>query len=316
MKRIVALAIALALALGLGFLVPRALGAEPLSHSGRVLVSTQGDVTIPAGDQADVVVVVNGNANVQGVVNTLVVVEGTATLTGATAETVVAVRSSVEIGPGTVVYGEVQRLDATVHQTGTTDIHGGVVDLSGRWLEIGAVLATALALLWIGFALATLLAGLALAGMGARQVRAAEALITREPALTFVAGILGVIVIPVVAILLLPTVIGAPLGVGILVVVLPLVAFGGYLVAATWLGEVVLRRASPTERVRERPYLAVVLGVFLLGAIGLIPVLNILVAVASLFGFGAVLLLGLRTLLGSVPTQLPTANPAPLTSGA
>ena len=59
------------------------------------------------------------------------------------------------------------------------------------------------------------------------------------------------IVIPVVAILLFPTLIGAPLGFGILVVALPLVAFGGYLVAATWLGEIVVRRASMAER--ERP---------------------------------------------------------------
>jgi hypothetical protein len=305
--------LAAALALLLAVAAPAALAAEPLSHSGRVLISTQGDVTIPAGDQADVVVVVDGTAVVAGVVNTLVVVEGSATLTGATAETVIAVRSSVELGDGTVVYGEVQRLDATVHQTGNVDIHGGIVDLSSRWLEVGAVLAPALAILWLGFGLATLVAGLLLAGLAARQVRSAERLISREPALTIVAGILGVIVIPLVAILLLPTLIGAPLGFGILVIGLPLVAFAGYLVAATWIGEWLLRMLSASER--ERPYAAIVLGVIVLGAIGLVPVLSFVVAIASLFGFGAVLVLGLRTLTGSSAAPAAT-HPAPMAAGA
>ena len=144
MKRFVALAFGLALALALAIFAPRALAAEPLGHSGRVVVSTQGDIAIPAGEQADVVVVIKGHADIRGVVNTLVVVEGTAQLTGATAETVVAVRSTVEVGDGTVVYGEIQRFDSSVHQTGNVDIHGGIVDASGRWLEIGAAFAAVL----------------------------------------------------------------------------------------------------------------------------------------------------------------------------
>ena len=295
-------------------LAPAALAAEPLSDSGRVLVSTQGDVTIPKGDQADVVVVVDGTADVQGVVNTLVVVEGTANLTGATVETVVAVRSSVEIDGATVVFGEVQTFDALVHQTGSPDIHGGIVDLSNRWLEMGAVLAPALAILWLGFGLATLAAGLLLAGLAARQVRAAEQLISTQPVLTFVAGILGVIVIPVGAVLLFPTLIGAPLGFGILVVALPMVAFVGYLVAATWVGEWTLRRLS--SGVHDRPYAGVLLGVILLGAIGLVPVLGFVVAIASLFGFGAVLLLGIRTFVGTPTGSLTRPGPAPVASSA
>jgi hypothetical protein len=295
-------------------LAPAALAAEPLADSGRVLVSTQGDVTIPAGDQADVVVVVEGTANVQGVVNTLVVVEGSANLAGATVETVVAVRSTVEVDGGTVVYGEIQTFDALVHQNGSPDIHGGVVDLSGRWLEMGAVLAPALAILWLGFGLATLAAGLLLAGLAARQVRAAEQLISTQPVLTFAAGLVGAIVIPVAAILLFPTLIGAPLGFGILVVALPLVAFAGYLVAAVWIGEWVLRRLSTGER--ARPYAAVLLGVVLLSALGLVPILSIGVAIASLFGFGAVLLLGARTLAGMPAAPLTRPGPVPMASGA
>jgi hypothetical protein len=313
MKRLLGAAAALALCLGV--LVPAAIAAPPLAHTGRVLISTEGDVTVPAGDHADVVVVVEGNAEIRGEVNTLVVVEGTATLVGATLETVVAVNSQVEVGADSVIYGEVQRLESTVHQAGNAVIQGGIVDLGTRFLEVGAVLGPALMLLWIGFALSTIVAGLLLAALAARQLRAAERLISREPVLTGVTGLLSVILIPIVAILLFPTLIGAPLGFGILVVALPLVAFGGYLVAAVWIGERLLGLLG-TARERERPYVAVALGVVVLGAIGLVPVLGLVTAIASLFGFGAVILLAIRTIVTGSPAPSGAAQQLAAPSGA
>jgi hypothetical protein len=304
-----------AIGLCLGVLVPTAIAAPALAHTGRVLISTEGDVTVPAGDHADVVVVVEGNAEIRGEVNTLVVVEGTATLEGATLETVVAVNSQIEVGADSVIYGEVQRLDSTVHRAGNAVIQGGIVDLGTRFLEIGAVLGPALALLWIGFALSTIVAGLLLAALAARQLRAAERLISREPVLTGVTGLLSVILIPIVAILLFPTLIGAPLGFGILVVVLPLVAFGGYLVAAAWTGERLLGLLG-SGRERERPYVAVVLGVVVLSAIGLVPVLGLVTAIASLFGFGAVILLAIRTIVTGSAAPSGAAQQLAAPSGA
>ena len=78
MKRIVAIAAAMFIVLL--FLVPVALAADAMPHSGRVLISTQGDVTIPAGEQADLVMVVNGTATIAGEVNTIFVVNGAAKL--------------------------------------------------------------------------------------------------------------------------------------------------------------------------------------------------------------------------------------------
>src|SRR4051794_36262946 len=68
-----------------------------MPHTGRVLVSVNGDVTLPGGEQADTIVVVRGHAEILGSVHTLVVVEGSATLTGATLETVTAIRSPVTL---------------------------------------------------------------------------------------------------------------------------------------------------------------------------------------------------------------------------
>ena len=312
MRRLLAALAAVIFALGLATTTQ---AAAPLGHNGRVVISTEGDVTIPAGEHADVVVVVKGAAHVQGEVNTLVVVEGTADLTGARLETVVAVRSSVEVGDGTIVYGELQQLDSSVHQTGNVEIQGGITDLSGWFFETAAVLAPALFLLWLGFGLSTIVAALLLAALAARQVREAGRLISSDPLVTGLIGFLSVIAIPVGAILLMVTVIGAPLGLGVLFAVLPLLAYAGYLTAAIWTGEWILRRTGP-ERERERPFLAAIVGVIVLGALGLVPVLGLVVTIASLLGFGALIRLAFRTFRGISRPTVGAAMPAPSPSGA
>ena len=93
----------------------------------------------------------------------------------------------------------------------------------------------------------------------------------------------------------------------------PLVAFLGYLVAGVWIGDWVLRQTA-RERVQERPYLAAAVGVLVLEVLAIVPVLAFVVGIASLFGFGAVLLLSLRTLRSrsSVPTVArPRRLPSP-----
>jgi hypothetical protein len=312
MKRLLILA---AVVLATVALVPPALAAEPMAHSGRVLVSTQGDVTIPEGEQADVVVVVQGNANISGEVYTLVVVEGTANILGARIETVVAVRSQVEVGEGTVVLGEVKRLDSIVHQTGNAEIQGGITDLAAMFVQMGAVLAPALIMIWIGFGLAMIVAALMVAGLAARQVREAERLISAEPLPTFLTGLVSLIVVPIGAIVLFATLIGAPLAAGVLFQVLPLMAFAGYLVAAIWIGDWVLTRLSVRQQ-RERPYLASVIGVVILGLLGLVPVLGIVVAIFSLLGFGAVIRLGIQAFRGTPAAFAGVARQAPAPTSA
>jgi hypothetical protein len=293
---------------------PVAVAADPLPHNGRVLVSTQGDITLPAGEHADVVVVVNGTATIEGEVNTLVVVDGSATLLGARTETIVAVRSPIEIGQDSVVLGDVMTFESFVHQNGNAEVNGGVTDMASVLVGFGVAIASALLLLWIGFGIAMIVAGLLLAGLAARQVRTAEAVISEEPIMALVAGVLGLFAFPIVGFVLIATLVGAPLGLAVLLEIWPLVAFIGYLVAGIWIGDWVLRRTSP-ERVRERPYLASVIGLLFLGLVGLVPVVGIVSAIASVFGFGAVIVVGLRTLRGHLPqASVPGTMPAPMAS--
>ena len=313
MRRIVAIAAAMLIVML--FLVPVALAADAMPHSGRVLISTQGDVTIPAGEQADFVMVVDGTATIAGEVNTIFVVNGSANLTGARTETVVAINSPVNLADGTVVLGDVMTANSLVQQAGTAEVMGEVKDMQASFIALGVVLAPALILLWIGFGLAVIAAGLLLAGVAGRQVRAAEALISHEPVLTFATGIVGMVLIPLAAFLLIATLIGAALGVGILIALWPLVAFVGYLVAGIWIGDWVLQQRRPAVS-RERPYLAAVIGLLILQALSLVPVLGIVSALVSLFGFGAVVLLAWRTLRagGGTHVAVAGATPAPMAS--
>ena len=96
MKRILGIAAAILIAFIL--VTPVALAAA-FDQTGRVLVSVRGDVTLPAGEQADVVVVVEGVATIEGQVNTVVAINGSAILTAAQVETVVAVQWPISVEP-------------------------------------------------------------------------------------------------------------------------------------------------------------------------------------------------------------------------
>jgi hypothetical protein len=311
MKRLFGVATAMVVALLL--LAPAVLAADPLTHNGRVLLSAGGDVTLPAGEHADAVIVINGTATIRGEVNTVVAIDGVANLLGARTESIIAVRSPIELGADTVVQGDVMTFDSPVHRTGNADVTGDVKDLAGYLFGIGIVLAPALLLLWIGFGLAAIVAAMLLVGLFSRQVRDAETLITREPLPTVVTGIVGLFAFPIVSVMLMVTVVGAPLGIGILLMVWPLAAFAGYLVAGVWIGHWVLRQTA-RERTGDRPYLAAAVGVLALEALSIVPVLGFVVAIASLFGFGSVVLLSVRTLRARPSSQptVPGSLPSPV----
>jgi hypothetical protein len=314
MKRILGAAASALLVLVLAFLLfaPSVAAADPkLPHNGRVIISTEGDVNVPAGEHYDAVVVVKGAATVAGEVNTIIVVDGTVNLTAARTESVVAVRSPVTLGPGSVVLADVLKLDSVVTRQGNAEVQGEIRDIALDVAGLGFFLGSAMLLLYVGFAIAAIVAGLLVAAIAARQVRAAEELIRREPVQVFVTGFFGMFVPLIVAIALFVTIVGAPLGIGILLGLWPLAAFVGYLVTGIFIGDWVLSRTS-TMAQRERPYLAAVIGLIVLQLLGILP---FLAGIATLFGYGAVILLAWRTLrgpggaiVGSQPLPQPAAG--------
>jgi hypothetical protein len=131
-----------------------------------------------------------------------------------------------------------------------------------------------------------LVAGLAVAAFGSRQVRQVEDLITTRPGHTLVAGIAGTILLPIASILLIMTIVGAPIGFALLFAVLPVLALLGWLVAAIWIGDWLIARGRGT-REAGHPYRAAALGVVVLALAGILPFVS---GIATLFGFGGLLL--------------------------
>jgi hypothetical protein len=290
MKRLLLILAIAAIVMGLA--APTVLAADPgAARSDRVLMAFNGDITVPAGERADAVIVTGGTATIQGRVDSLVVLDGKAVLEGASLQNVFVARGSVTIDAGTTVSGDVRTLDATVTQDPAATVGGTVGGVDADLVGFGVLIAPVIVLFMLGFALVTLVAGLTLAALAARQVRSAEALISHEPGQTLLVGLAGLVLVPILAVLAIVTVIGAPLGLAILLMVWPAAAIAGYLVAGIWIGDWLLARGEP-DRKAERPYLAAVVGLIVLQVAGIVP---FVAPIASLFGFGAVLLLAWRT---------------------
>jgi hypothetical protein len=276
--------------------------AQDMRHDGSFSLRVDGNVTVAAGEHVDTLVVIGGDATVAGEVNTLVVIDGRAILDGATLETVFVARGAVEVGAGTRVTDLVRYVDATYSAAPDAQV------ASARSIDPTLIIAALAPLgiaLWFGSMVATLLAGLVLAGIGGAQLRRAGAAMTETPGATAVAALGVLLGLPFLAIVLFATVVGIPAGVAVLLVVLPLLWFLGAVVVAVRIGDWLVARlrghAEPGH-----PYLATILGLVIVGVLGLVPLLGFLVALA---GAGAVALLAWRAAFGGATLPATTRTP-------
>jgi hypothetical protein len=301
MRRILIFVAGIVLALGVAAPV---LAADPKPSGSSVLMAFNGDITVQPTESVDVVMITDGTANIAGHVKTVVVIGGTATLTGATVDTVAAVGGTVSVDAASTVTGDVRTLGSTVTINPAANVGGEVTSLETNLAAATAVLLPLAFLFVLGLMLVTIVAGMALAALAARQVRVAEQLISHDPGRVLIFGLAGLVLVPIVAILAMITVLGAPLGFALMFMVWPAAAFAGYLVAGIWIGEWLLYRGD--RPIPERPYFAAVVGLLVLQIISLVPFVG---AIASLFGFGAVLLLAWRVFRASPVRPSLTATP-------
>lgn len=281
-----------------------------------VLVRVGAPALVRAGETERTVVVVGSDAVVDGdVLENLVVVGGDARVAGNVAGDVVMVGGQLALEPGARVGG-----DVLLHGNSTiARAPGAVVD--GAVQRSAGVAFGPLAgwLLWLGVTLMLVLAGLLFAAAGGRQLDEAAALLLRRVGPVVVTTLVLIAAVPILAIIAFLTVIGIPVGIALLVALVPALGLAGYLVAAMALGDVVLRRlgrgrreapaeraarveagpareavapAAPGEPARApaavHPYREIALGVVLLQLILLIPFLGfLLVVLAAHLGAGA-----------------------------
>ncbi len=258
-----------------------------------VLVGVREGLTLDAGSSASVVVGVQGQVTVAGHARLLVMVDGDVSLTGSSAsvDTLVAVRAHVTLGPGTTV-GTIRALDSTITQDPTATIQNGIEDLQGSMFVLVGILGTFLLLLYLGWAVAVLIAGAFVAAVAASQTRRMARSVASEPLKVLGAGLLGFFVPLIVGIILFVTVIGIPLGVLVLMS-LGLAALLGYIVMGIWLGDLLLRRGRSVSD--GRPIGSALLGIFLLLIVSVIPLVSFFV---GWFGLGTVTLNVWRALVG------------------
>src|SRR5215216_5240846 len=241
-------------------------------------VVLSGRADVPQDQAVGDLVVFHGSANVEGTVDgSLTAFDAPVTISGRVNGDVVAFNGRLELRSGANVSGDVVSRDAPVVASGAT-IGGETrrLQTNPRWDEFG----------WAGrfafwLAVSTLVVGLVLLWLvGRGSARILEAGRTRI-GWSIGWGLLLFFGLPILAILALVTLVGIPLGIGLLAGLLLIYALG-YSAAAWILGRSIVR--GPTTSW----FVAFLAGWAILRIVALIPILGGLVWFAAVvFGLGA-----------------------------
>lgn len=268
-----------------------------------VTIAIQRDVAVGPADQADFILVTEGEALIEGNVESLVGADADITVTGSTArvENLFAFSGTLTLENGATI-GEGYTADTEVSQDATVIVENGELndirdDLAGWLAAVALLLVVVLIFLAIGGVIAMLAMTLLVIAFGTDQTRRAGSMISNDVLKTIVVGLLMLVVPSIVISILFATIVGIPLAL-VVAILWGFVLFLGQIVVGTWIGERILPRA----RTAERPYGAAFLGVFiliLLSWTGIVPLL------AGIFGTGAVTLAGWRMLRGGGTPPVP-----------
>jgi len=274
------------------------------AHAGDDQIVITGDVDVPRGQTVGDVVVVDGSVRIQGrVTGDVVAVSAPVRINGPVEGDVVGVAERVVIGPGGRVGGDLSYGDedpvitvpgAVSGKTEKLDFDEFITPLStfAAWIA-----------LWLAMSVSTLLLGLALLWLAPRSLEAALEIARTATGPAIGIGLAVFFGLPAVAVLLMITLLGLPLGIALLLALLPIYAIG-YTTSAFLLGRAIVK--PPTSR-----FLAFLAGWGILRVIALVPGLGILAWFgAAVFGLGALGIALWRSRRGPVTG----APPAPLTA--
>ncbi|HMM41979.1 MAG TPA: hypothetical protein PKA95_08775 [Thermomicrobiales bacterium] len=288
-------------------LIPASALAADGTDDGDFILQINRPVVIEAGESVDALVVVSDDATVAGTVTEgLFVIDGDAWISGAVEGDVTVVSGTLHLLSGSqtdhisLVRSELVREDGAV-VTGSIDRTQGVDFWSTALFSI---------VFWLGMTLVLLVSGLVFAAIGGRQLARSAALLGQRTAGSIGWAAILFIGLPLLSVPVILTLVGIPLGVGILLFLLPALWFLGFIVAATAAGGWLVRRFGWSEQ-PEHPYLAVAVGVAVFGVIGAIPWLGGLFAFfAGIVGAGAMAYAAWRGWRGSAVPAEPRPQPS------
>ncbi len=285
------------------------------------LIKIDGSVAIPAGERINRVIVLNGNAVIDGTVETSIwIINGDLTL-GGTVEgdvnlwngqlvlsgdaevggDIALLNAELDRGPGSVVLGEIREE--------TLDSYLGLKQ-SGLGSRA-----------WYSFTALCLVIGLLIAKISHTQVDKLATVISNRPILTLGAGLGAAIGLPIAGALLLASFLTVLIGILLLVVAVPAIWLIGYILTGILIGQVALGRSIGILTAREmNPYASAVVGILLLQLVVTLPLVDIPIAfVAIILGSGG-LLVSLFTSVAMpeetgdvrVSSETPSSSIAPL----
>jgi hypothetical protein len=271
-------------ALFLAFIPSAALAQSPERNDDFTL-RINGDVSIAAGDRVNSVVVIDGNLTVDGEVTDFVlVIKGDATINGTVGGDLTVINGDINLASSAVV-DNVNSVRGNINRAQGATITGDIHERDNfRFLWAAAGLFSVL--FWIAMTIAMVAAALIFAAFGGRQLASAARAMTGDVVNTIIGAVFFWIGVPILAFLAIVTVIGIPIGIGLILFLLPTIGFLGYLISGTRLGTWLLGLGG--REAGERPFLAAALGTLVLQLLVLIPVIGIVIAiVAGIWGGGA-----------------------------
>jgi cytoskeletal protein CcmA (bactofilin family) len=265
-----------------------------------IIGAVDGDAIV-RGTGRNGVLVISGDAKISGrVIGDVVVFDGNAIVSGAVNGDVVAWSGRATIRDGATVRGDVRSTKSPTIERGA-EVGGDVetVDLPGTFSFLGVRI---LGLFWLAVTISTALLGLLFILLFPRAAQTSARTARANTGKSIGVGILIAIGLPIVGVLALVTVVGFPIGLGLLGA-LGVIHSIAYVVGALWFGRFMVK--EPKSAIG-----AFFAGWAILRVLALIPGLGVLVwIVVSVIGVGAITISVWRA--GRRPLEPPPEKPEP-----
>lgn len=294
-----------------GLLLAVLAAAVPASAAGspRDQVVISGSVDVPAGRTVGDVVIVDGPVNVAGTVKgDVVAIHGVVRVSGLVHGSITVISKRAILGPRARVDGNLHYGDQKPRIAPGAVVAGKITHDDWNGIARPHFGFLAYFLFWLAISLSTLALGVLVWWLAPRVMEAANEAARRRTGVV-VAWAIGIFLgLPILAVLALVTLVGIPLGLGLLLALLPLSAVG-YVTTSWIVGRAVLPR-------RRDWFLVGFAGFGILRLIALVPFLGVVIwFAAGAVGLAALVVAGWRargadTASGPHPVSA-GASPAP-----
>lgn len=273
-----------------------AMASTSVGRDARVVLT--GGLTLDPDERSDTIVVFNGPVVIDGTVDgSVVVFNGRVSVSGTIRDDLVVLNGAVTVSDGAGIGGDVVTRQAPSIAPGAT-VGGKLRRTSGK-ISFGFL---GHFVVWVAYSISVFVLGLLLLLLVPRGMEAAAAAGRQRTGPAIGWGFAMFFGLPIAAFLLLITLVGIPLGIGILLSLFLLFAVG-YTTTVWIVGRLIMK--PPAGRV-----LAFFIGWLILRAAGLIPVAGgILWFAAALFGLGTLVVAAWHARSGPGAFDAPPLQP-------